>query len=38
MRYGKKDIAVVHMGILRTSKVIIVKLEQGDGVIGIYKE
>lgn len=30
--------AVVHKGILRTSNVIIEKLEQGDDEIGIYKE
>jgi hypothetical protein len=38
MRYRKKDMAVVHKGILRTSNVIIEKLEQGDDEIGIYKE
>lgn len=38
MRYRKKDMAVVHKGILNTSNVIIEKLEQGDDENGIYKE
>lgn len=38
MRYRKKDMAVVHKGILHTSNVIIKKLEEGDDEIGIYKE
>lgn len=38
MRYRKKDMAVVHKGILSASKVIIKNLEQGDSEIGIYKE
>jgi hypothetical protein len=36
MRYRKKDMAVVHKGILNTSNVIIEKLEQGDGENGCY--
>lgn len=38
MRYRKKDMAVVHNGILNTSNVIFEKLEQGDGENGCYKE